>query len=94
MFTFRTLRKTYLTVLLTLFVTSQAKGQFPWQKPMKRDPAEIKRTSNTSGWPRKGASIFSSSSNASSWLPSSSQPWAAVRCMESGWLEWFHGGET
>ena len=35
--------KTYLILLLTLFLTSQAFGQFPWQTPVKRDPAEIKR---------------------------------------------------
>ena len=43
MFTFRTMRQTCLIVLLTVFVTSQARGQFPWQTPVKRDPAEIKR---------------------------------------------------
>ena len=35
--------KTYLVVLLTLFLTGQAFGQFPWQKPVQRDPAEVKR---------------------------------------------------
>ena len=43
MFAFRTMWKTYIAVLATLFLTGQAFGQFPWQKPVKRDPAEVKR---------------------------------------------------
>jgi hypothetical protein len=39
----RTMWKAYLLVLATLFLTGQTFGQFPWQKPMKRDPAEVKR---------------------------------------------------
>ena len=35
--------KSLLFVLLPLLATSQAMGQFSWQKPVKRDPAEIKR---------------------------------------------------
>ena len=42
MSTFRRMWKTYLILLLTLFLTSRAFGQFPWQTPVKRDPAEIK----------------------------------------------------
>jgi type 1 glutamine amidotransferase len=32
-----------LIVFLTLVVIGQAHGQFPWQKPVKREPADIKR---------------------------------------------------
>lgn len=39
----RTMWKTCLMVLPALLLTSQAFGQFPWQKPVKRDPAEVKR---------------------------------------------------
>ncbi len=35
--------QTFLFVFLTLFVASQARSQFSWQKPVKRDPAEVKR---------------------------------------------------
>ena len=43
MFTSRAMIRTCLVVFLTLFVTSQARSQFPWQTPVKRDPAEIQR---------------------------------------------------
>ena len=43
MFTFRTMWGTYLIVLATLLLTGQAFGQFPWQKPVNRDPAEFER---------------------------------------------------
>ena len=49
MFTFRAMSQTYLIVLLTLFVTGQARGQFPWQTPVKRDPAEIRRIVGPTG---------------------------------------------
>ena len=43
MFTFRSTSQTCLILLLTLFVTGEARGQFPWQTPVGRDPAEINR---------------------------------------------------
>ena len=43
MITFRPMKQTCLFLLLALFATSQARGQFPWQTPVKRDPAEVKR---------------------------------------------------
>ncbi len=41
MITVRTMWQTGVIVSLTLFVTGQARSQFPWQTPVKRDPAEI-----------------------------------------------------
>ena len=35
--------RTGLIVFLTLTVVEQVRGQFPWQRPVRRDPAEIKR---------------------------------------------------
>jgi len=43
MFGFRAMRRTYLIMLTILFAAGQARGQFPWQRPVKRDPAEVKR---------------------------------------------------
>ena len=43
MITVRTMWQTGVIVSLTLFVTGQARSQFPWQTPVKRDPAEIAR---------------------------------------------------
>ena len=40
---FRTMKHAYLIVFLTLLATSQARGQFPWQEPVARDPAEVKQ---------------------------------------------------
>jgi len=37
------MRPTCLIVLVNLLLSGQALGQFPWQKPVKRDPAEVKR---------------------------------------------------
>ena len=37
------MRQTVLFGFLALFVASHAHAQFPWQKPVKRDPAEIGR---------------------------------------------------
>ena len=36
-------RTACIAVLLLLTVSSMATAQFPWQKPVKRDPAEVKR---------------------------------------------------
>jgi len=43
MFTLRVMSRTYLLPLLTLFVTSEARSQFSWQRPVKRNPAEVRR---------------------------------------------------
>ena len=44
--------KTYPLVLTTFCLTGQAFGQFLWQTPVKRDPAEIKRIVGTNQrWP-------------------------------------------
>lgn len=43
MVTFRTILHIGPFVLLTLVLAGQARGQFPWQTPVKRDPAEVKR---------------------------------------------------
>jgi len=43
MFAFRAMSRTCPILLLTLLVTSEARSQFSWQKPVKRDPAEVKR---------------------------------------------------
>ena len=43
MFASRRWVPTCLFVFLSLLVANQARGQFPWQTPVKRDPAEIKR---------------------------------------------------
>jgi hypothetical protein len=40
---FRALWKACLMILATLFMSSQALAQFPWQKPVERDPAEVER---------------------------------------------------
>lgn len=43
MTTIPTVSRSGLIAFLALFVIGQAHGQFPWQKPVKRDPAEVKR---------------------------------------------------
>ncbi len=43
MFTFRIMSRRFLLVCLALFATGQASGQFAWQTPVERDPAEVKR---------------------------------------------------
>ncbi|MHC4085851.1 MAG: hypothetical protein ACYSU5_11670 [Planctomycetota bacterium] len=35
--------RTACIVVLLLTISSTSSAQFPWQKPVKRDPAEIKR---------------------------------------------------
>ena len=47
--TFRTILHAGPFVLLTLVLTGQACGQFPWQKPVKRDPAEVKHIMGPQG---------------------------------------------
>ena len=44
MFTFRTMRRSFLIAVMALFATSQAYSQHSsWQKPVERDPAEVAR---------------------------------------------------
>ncbi len=43
MFRLRALWQTHLVLFLVIFAAGQAWAQFPWQRPVKRDPAEVKR---------------------------------------------------